>query len=77
MLFVTLAICFTDKYGRRLLLGLSGIGMTLSCLLVAVSFEANDILSLTLTGIAGFMATFSLGFGPLTWVVISEVRLDG
>ena len=51
--------------------------MTLSCLLVAVSFEANDILSLTLTGIAGFMATFSLGFGPLTWVVISEVRLDG
>lgn len=72
-MFVLVAMRFTDKYGRRTLLVISGAGMALSLFLIAVSFEAGDILGVTLTGICLFMATFSLGFGPLTWVVASEV----
>ncbi|EDQ89041.1 predicted protein [Monosiga brevicollis MX1] len=73
LLSVLIAMCFTDKYGRRTLLMGSGVGIMLSCLLVAISFEAGDILGLTLLGIFLFMATFSFGFGPLTWVVSSEI----
>ena len=73
LIFVLVAMRFTDKYGRRTLLVISGSGMALSLFLVAISFEAGDILPITLTGICLFMGTFSLGFGPLTWVVASEV----
>lgn len=47
--------------------------MTLAFLMVATSFAAGDLLSLTLLGICIFMAGFSIGFGPLTWVLQSEV----
>lgn len=70
-------MCYTDKYGRRLLLALSGLGMALSCIIVASSFEAGDIVGLTIFGICLFMATFSLGWGPMTWVVVSEVSGEG
>lgn len=73
LVFVLIAMCYTDKYGRRLLLGLSGLGMAVSCIIVASSFEAGDIVGLTIFGICLFMATFSLGWGPMTWVVVSEV----
>lgn len=73
LIFVLAAMRFTDKHGRRTLLAVSGIGMLVSLLMVAVSFEAGDVLGVTLTGICLFMATFSVGFGPLTWVVASEV----
>eukprot|EP00730_Choanoeca_flexa_P006035 TRINITY_DN12069_c1_g8_i1.p1 TRINITY_DN12069_c1_g8~~TRINITY_DN12069_c1_g8_i1.p1 ORF type:complete len:530 (+),score=114.75 TRINITY_DN12069_c1_g8_i1:172-1761(+) len=73
LIFVILAMCYTDNYGRRLLLALSGIGMALSSIIVASSFEAGDIVGVTIFGVCLFMATFSLGWGPMTWVVVSEV----
>ncbi|XP_042508115.1 sugar transporter ERD6-like 6 [Macadamia integrifolia] len=73
-----------DKAGRRLLLIISSSGMTASLLLVSVSFYLKDIFSedshlyslmgiLSLVGIVTFVIAFSLGIGPIPWVIMSEI----
>ncbi|KAG8499073.1 hypothetical protein CXB51_005487 [Gossypium anomalum] len=68
-----------DKTGRRLLLIVSTSGMTLSLLLVALSFFLKDVVSTesSLYSIMGILSTlvitFSLGMGPIPWVIMSEI----
>ncbi|KAL3680657.1 hypothetical protein R1sor_023613 [Riccia sorocarpa] len=75
-----------DKAGRRLLLMVSGSGMALSCFLVGFSFYLRNVLSdnyssgmdifidiLALASLLVYIAAFSLGLGPVPWVVIAEV----
>ncbi|XVE69873.1 hypothetical protein DITRI_Ditri10aG0026600 [Diplodiscus trichospermus] len=73
-----------DKTGRRLLLIVSSSGMTLSLLVVAVSFFLKDVVSsdsslysvmsiLSVVGVVALVVTFSLGMGPIPWVIMSEI----
>ncbi|KAB1214567.1 Sugar transporter ERD6-like 6 [Morella rubra] len=73
-----------DKAGRRLLLVVSSTGMTLSLLLVAIAFYLEDMVSedsqlysifgiLSLVGLVAFVITFSLGLGPIPWLIMSEI----
>ncbi|XP_021600270.1 sugar transporter ERD6-like 6 isoform X2 [Manihot esculenta] len=73
-----------DKAGRRLLLIVSSTGMTLSLLLVAASFFVQDFVSdesslykilgiLSVVGVVGMVVTFSLGMGPIPWIIMSEI----
>ncbi|KAA8537620.1 hypothetical protein F0562_027228 [Nyssa sinensis] len=74
-----------DKTGRRLLLIVSSAGMTVSLLVVAVSFFLKDLISedsSTFYGILGIIAVvgvvcmivaFSLGMGPIPWIIMSEI----
>ncbi|KAK6245419.1 hypothetical protein SCA6_008509 [Theobroma cacao] len=73
-----------DKAGRRLLLIVSSSGMTLSLLIVAVSFYIKDVVSsdstlysimgiLSVVGVVAVVVAFSLGMGPIPWVIMSEV----
>ena len=64
---------FSDHRGRRELLAWSSVLMFIAFAMVAFSFLAGDILGLTIAGICLFMAGFSTGFGPLTWVIASEI----
>ncbi|KAG8654653.1 hypothetical protein MANES_05G158900v8 [Manihot esculenta] len=75
-----------DKAGRRILLIASSSGMTVSLLLVAVSFFVQDIVSqestlynilgiLSIIGVVGMVVAFSLGMGPIPWIIMSEVSL--
>ncbi|XVE94706.1 hypothetical protein REPUB_Repub02eG0031800 [Reevesia pubescens] len=73
-----------DKAGRRLLLIISSIGMTLSLLVVAVSFFLKDLSStdsslysimgiLSVVGVVAMVIAFSLGMGPIPWIIMSEI----
>ncbi|XP_043711458.1 sugar transporter ERD6-like 6 [Telopea speciosissima] len=73
-----------DKAGRRLLLLISSSGMTASLLLVSVSFYSKNVFSedshfyslmgiLSVVGIVTFVVTYSLGLGPLPWIIMSEI----
>ncbi|KAI4314843.1 hypothetical protein L6164_027711 [Bauhinia variegata] len=73
-----------DKSGRRLLLIVSTSIMIVSLLLVAVAFFVEGVISedshlysilgiLSVVGIVGMVIGFSLGLGPLPWVIMSEI----
>lgn len=73
-----------DRAGRRLLLIISSAGMTVSLLLVAVSFYVTDSVSdssslynifsiLSVVGVVAMVVTFSLGIGAIPWIIMSEI----
>lgn len=73
-----------DKAGRRLLLIVSAVGMTVSLVLVAVAFFLEGIVPkdshlytvmgiLSLVGLVAMVISFSLGLGPIPWVIMSEI----
>jgi len=73
VMFIFIAMAFTDKAGRKTLLIASSIGMMLSDGLVALSFILGDLAPMTITGICSYMALFSVGWGPMCWVIVSEM----
>ncbi|GAB2267338.1 hypothetical protein Dimus_002324 [Dionaea muscipula] len=73
-----------DRAGRRLLLIISSSGMTISLLVVAVSFFVKGAASdgstlysvcciLAVAGVVCMVVTFSLGMGAIPWVIMSEI----
>ncbi|KAL7244988.1 hypothetical protein ACSBR2_000350 [Camellia fascicularis] len=79
-----IATWLVDKTGRRILLIVSSSTMTLSLLVVAISFFIKDSISsdstlysilgiLSLVGVVGMIVGFSLGMGPIPWVIMSEI----
>ncbi|OMO75114.1 Sugar/inositol transporter [Corchorus olitorius] len=73
-----------DKTGRRLLLIVSSSLMTLSLLIVAVSFFLKDAVAsdsslysvmsiFSVVGVVIMVVGFSLGMGPIPWVIMSEI----
>ncbi|EDQ90249.1 uncharacterized protein MONBRDRAFT_16319 [Monosiga brevicollis MX1] len=86
VMFIFIAMAFTDKAGRKTLLIASSIGMMLSDGLVALSFILGNLAPMTITGkptpriitvglacICSYMALFSVGWGPMCWVIVSEM----
>uniref|UniRef100_A0A803LDU5 Major facilitator superfamily (MFS) profile domain-containing protein n=2 Tax=Chenopodium quinoa TaxID=63459 RepID=A0A803LDU5_CHEQI len=80
-LFILVATFMLDKYGRRPLLLTSVGGMVLSLLTLAGSLTVIDSLhekitwaiALCITMVCAFVASFSIGLGPITWVYSSEI----
>ncbi|KAL5778014.1 hypothetical protein ACOSP7_010940 [Xanthoceras sorbifolium] len=73
-----------DRAGRRLLLIISTSGMTVSLLIVAVSFFAKGFVSedsslhsifaiISVVGVVAMVVTFSLGLGAIPWLIMSEI----
>lgn len=84
VLATAIATWLLDKAGRRLLLIISSCGMTVSLLIVAVAFYLEGIASedsrlyhvmgiLSLVGLVAMVIFFSLGMGPIPWVIMSEI----
>ncbi|KAJ0025920.1 hypothetical protein Pint_08966 [Pistacia integerrima] len=78
------ATWLVDKAGRRLLLIISTGGMTASLLIVAAAFYAKDFVSedsgiysilgiFSVVGVVAMIIFFSLGMGPVPWVIMSEI----
>lgn len=73
-LFTLVAIYYIDKRGRKPLLLWGTGGAVISLLLAAVLFATDITIGwLQLFPVILFIACFAFSFGPVTWVVISEI----
>jgi SP family arabinose:H+ symporter-like MFS transporter len=74
VVFTFIAIFTIDKWGRRPLL-LAGVGGAILALLVIGVLFALDVTSgpWILVSILAFIACFAFSFGPVCWVVVSEI----
>ncbi|KAJ9686374.1 hypothetical protein PVL29_015331 [Vitis rotundifolia] len=75
--FILVAIFLIDKLGRKPLLYISTIGMTV-CLFslgFALTFlgSGNVGIALAVLSVCGNVAFFSVGIGPVCWVLTSEI----
>ncbi|KAI4327605.1 hypothetical protein L6164_020044 [Bauhinia variegata] len=73
-----------DKSGRRLLLIVSSSVMTVSLILVTAAFFLEVVVSedshlysilgiLSIVGLVAMVIGFSLGLGPIPWIIMSEI----
>ena len=76
-MFVIMALLVVDKrIGRRPMLLYSACIMTFAQCMIAVTFMLKDTWRLPAMAVVGqciFMAGYSLGFGSVGWVVVSEI----
>lgn len=73
MVFSLVAIYFVDRLGRKPLLIIGSILMTISLLILSISFTYGLNSLITLIAILLFIASFASSLGPITWVIISEL----
>ncbi|KAK2392814.1 Polyol transporter 5 [Trifolium repens] len=79
--FILVATFMLDRVGRRPLLLSSVGGMVISLLTLAVSLTVVDhshvrqmwAVGLSIASVLSYVATFSIGAGPITWVYSSEI----
>ena len=84
VVFTLISLSIVDLVGRRSLLLAGSFGMALSLLALSTAFDQrnrNDPLTSTQTSVALVsvccaVASYSLGFGPVTWLVVSELFPD-
>jgi len=71
--FTIVAIWTVDKLGRKplMLLGSAGMGLSLTALGLAAFFGQTQLWVLIF--ILGYIASFALSVGPVTWVILSEI----
>lgn len=69
--FVVLAAVSVDHLGRRPLLLFSTSAMTLCVALLSIA-TALDVGWLAVVAVCSFMASFSMGVGPVTWIMAAE-----
>ena len=71
--FTVIAIWAVDRLGRKplLLIGFSGMGVSLLALGLAAYLQRTDVWVLAF--ILTYIACFALSVGPVTWVILSEV----
>jgi SP family facilitated glucose transporter-like MFS transporter 8 len=68
-----------DRLGRRILLLISDFVMAVCSLLLGIYFylqneqDVNSIGWLPLTSVCLFIVTFSLGYGPIPWMMVGEL----
>lgn len=71
--FTLVAIFTVDKFGRKPLLIIGSIGMTIGMAALAILSFCNVIGISTLIFIIVYTASFMMSWGPICWVMISEI----
>ncbi|XP_043968083.1 solute carrier family 2, facilitated glucose transporter member 8 [Gambusia affinis] len=85
VIFTGIAAVIMDRAGRKVLLVISGVAMMLSTTAFGVYFYLTpkvpsgalappaDLTWLALASMAVFIAGFAIGWGPIPWLIMSEV----
>jgi sugar porter (SP) family MFS transporter len=80
LMFVVIASKVVDKRGRKPLLLLSLAGMCGACIMISFSFLGNEDennastrSAFTILGLSLYLSFFSIGMGPIAWLVPSEI----
>jgi len=73
VIFTVIAIVTVDKYGRKVLLMIGSIGMAVGMFAIGGLAFFKVIVISTLVFIIIYTASFMMSWGPITWVLISEI----
>ncbi len=73
VIFTVIAILTVDKYGRKVLLLIGSVGMAFGMFAIAMLSWFEVIGMATLVFIIIYTASFMMSWGPVTWVLISEI----
>lgn len=72
-LFTIIAIKTVDKYGRKPLMVIGALGMAVAMLSLGFVFLAESTGYLALICMMLYVASFALSWGPVAWVLLSEI----
>lgn len=73
VIFTVIAILTVDKYGRRILLMIGSVGMAIGMFAIGTLAFMEVIGISTLIFIIIYTASFMMSWGPICWVLISEI----
>jgi SP family xylose:H+ symportor-like MFS transporter len=73
LLFTVLAIFTVDRFGRKPLMIIGGVGMAISMLGLGFSFYFGKLGIGALIFMLTYIASFAMSWGPVTWVLLSEI----
>ena len=73
ILFTLVAIFTVEKWGRKPLLISGSIGMAIGAFGVAFTFGVDGMQLITMISILLYSASFMFSWGPICWVLISEI----
>jgi sugar porter (SP) family MFS transporter len=81
VVFTIVAVMLLDRIGRRALLLIGTIGLTVALAILGVYFSVpaiqHDASYLALVGLLLYIASFAIGLGPVFWLLISEIFPTG
>ncbi|QTD39171.1 D-xylose transporter XylE [Polaribacter batillariae] len=72
-LFTIIAIRTVDKYGRKPLMIIGALGMALAMISLGFVFFSGATGYLALFCMMLYVASFAMSWGPVTWVLLSEI----
>ncbi len=72
-LFTIIAIRTVDKYGRKPLMIIGALGMAIAMFSLGFVFFGGVTSYLALVCMIVYVASFALSWGPVTWVLLSEI----
>lgn len=73
LVFTVVSIKLVDKVGRKPLLNIGSFGMLISLAVVGFSLQSHMTGAWLLAFLMLFMASFSISWGPVVWVLLSEI----
>jgi SP family xylose:H+ symportor-like MFS transporter len=71
--FTILAIFTVDRWGRKPLQITGALGMAFFMILLGFTFFLERVNLVSLLCMLGYVACFALSWGPVTWVLLSEI----
>jgi len=71
--FTVLAIMTVDKFGRKPLMIIGALGMAFFMIAFGTACKLNNNGIVALLLILGYIACFAMSWGPVTWVLLSEI----
>lgn len=71
--FTVVAILTVDRFGRKPLMIIGALGMAISMFALGMSFYLNKLGVGTLIFMLTYTASFAMSWGPVAWVLLSEI----
>ncbi len=71
--FTVVAIFTVDKFGRKPLMIIGSLGMTVSMLVLGMTFYSDNKGVVSLISMLTYTAAFAVSWGPVCWVLLAEI----
>ncbi len=73
LVFTVVAIVSVDKFGRKPLMIIGALGMAISMFALGIAFYFHSMGIVALLCMLTYVASFAISWGPVTWVLLSEI----